>query len=130
MPASRPIVAGVDGSPASVAAVRYAVRLAERRRAPLHLVHASQRPAGGYDPGELVERIRAEHPGLPAVHGGQVSGAAADVLIQLGRNAEITVVGARGHGGFAGLLLGSVGHTLLRHARGPVAVVRAGGAGR
>ncbi|MEV0646415.1 universal stress protein [Phytomonospora sp. NPDC050363] len=142
---SRPVVVGVDGSPASLAAVRYAVRLAERRQTPLHLVHAYQYPLPGYTmvgfaypsdgSGEaareqiaatlkaLAERIRAEHPDLVAVHAEQVAGPAAAVLIELARGADVTVVGTRGHGGFAGLLLGSVAAQVATHAHGTVIVV-------
>ncbi len=53
-----------------------------------------------------------------------VDGSAAWALIQASNGAALVVVGSRGHGGFAGLLLGSASQALLRHADCPVAVVR------
>jgi len=55
-----------------------------------------------------------------------VDGHTADVLIGLSSSSQLVVVGTRGHGGFAGLLLGSVGLQLLHHADCPVLVARAG----
>jgi len=146
MPTDGPIVVGVDGSPSSLAAVRHAARLAERRQVPLHLVHAYQYPIYGYagvgfayptdvngenyrdaveqDLGGLVQRIHKAHPGVVGVHGEQVNGSTASVLLELARGASVTVLGSRGHGGFAELLLGSVSTQVATHAHGPVIVVR------
>ena len=64
----------------------------------------------------------------PAPEGMQVvtrSGNPAEVLIQLGRDADLVVVGSRGHGGFRYLLTGSVATQLVTHAPCPVVVVPA-----
>jgi nucleotide-binding universal stress UspA family protein len=55
-----------------------------------------------------------------------VQGTADEVLAEASRSAGLVVVGSRGHGGFAGMMLGSVGHSVLRKASSPVAVVRWG----
>jgi nucleotide-binding universal stress UspA family protein len=64
----------------------------------------------GDDPGVVVELLVEE-------------GSAARVLIRESENAELLVVGSRGHGGFVGLLLGSVGQQCAAHARCPVVIV-------
>jgi nucleotide-binding universal stress UspA family protein len=137
-----PIIAGVDGSPASLCAARHAAEAASRHGAPLVLVHGYLHafgygiPINPYDgelpgPNEEGERmlaetaahLRAERPGLK-VETRQVAAGGAPTLIEESRHAELLVVGSRGLGGFAGLLLGSVSSQVAGHAHCPVLVVR------
>jgi nucleotide-binding universal stress UspA family protein len=138
-----PIVVGVDGSHPSEVAVRAAVQEAAlRRRALIEIVTAYPAPYPGdpppsYDPGQLdadlrlqqqrlLTAARASHPDLPEVlvEHQVVEGGPAAVLTAKSMQAQLVVVGARGHGGFEGLLLGSVGLELLQHADCPVLIAR------
>ncbi|GAA4543891.1 universal stress protein [Streptomyces violaceochromogenes] len=144
--ADGPIVLGVDGSAAGQKAVDFAFAEAALRNAPLVALHtwttwnapmpAPQDPSEPYanPPGALAEeeeRLLAEalagrqerHPGVVVEHR-VVHGGTREALIEASRSAQLLVVGARGRGGFAGLLLGSVSQALLHHAHCPVAVVR------
>ncbi|MEU3194522.1 universal stress protein [Streptomyces sp. NPDC006992] len=134
------VVVGVDGSPHSLRALDRAADEAERRGAELEVLCGGV-PArrGAYPETEAdrermrqatrevadsaAERARERVPGLTVVASG-VSEPAADALVGRSRTAELTVVGTRGHGGFRGLLLGSVSLRLAAHAAGPLMVVR------
>ncbi len=70
-----------------------------------------------------VSAVRRNHPGLH-VRSDVVLGTAAHVLVDASRGAGMVVVGARGRGGFAGLLLGSTSHGVIHAAGCPVTVVR------
>jgi nucleotide-binding universal stress UspA family protein len=137
------IVAGFDGSPESWAAVRVAAWEAERRHRPLVLAHGyfERLPyaAYGWSPyqpvvedvvtdargmlADAAKTVTADHPGL-TVHTQLSADSGAGMLVQASRVAGLVVVGARGHGGFAGLSLGSVAAQTAAHASCPVLVVR------
>lgn len=135
------IVVGVDGSPLSIEALRWAARLEPALGGPITAVTAWQFPAadfmGAYsgmewspeaDARELLEQAvkdaYADQPpaGLTTV---VAAGAAAHTLIENSRKARLLVVGSRGLGGFAGLLLGSVSAACAEHAHCPVLVLHA-----
>jgi nucleotide-binding universal stress UspA family protein len=141
-PAGAPIVVGVDGSPASLHAVRWATREAAERSRPLTLVHAHAwlgddvwlGPGWGLSPEEearaheiafLVPAAEAarETDATVDVSAEMADGSAADVLLSRSRGAAMIVVGRRGHGGFAGLLLGSTAGQVVTYASCPVAVI-------
>jgi len=138
-----PIVVGVDGSPASGLALSWAVRDAEARGLPVlaistYAIPAMASSAPGYvsDLDGLADECRsllasdiaAAAKGHPMVQfeSKVVEGPAALVLIEASRNASVLIVGSRGRGGFAGLLLGSVSQQCVTHAICPVIVVRPG----
>lgn len=115
-----PVVVGVDGSPTSQRALEFAHAFAAAHHRDLCVLHArpSTGPTGPTGPDALptgTAEVRVERR--------LVTGRAAPALIEASAGASLTVVGSRGHGGFTGLLLGSVGHQVLHHAAGPVAVV-------
>ncbi|MEU5942018.1 universal stress protein [Micromonospora sp. NPDC047548] len=138
-----PVVVGVDGSPASRAAVEFAVEQADVRGAALHAVHAYRHP-GSAGPGDMqplvyeesqlrgeegrlltesLAGIHERYPDLPVTHE-VVRERAVAALTAASRRAVLVVVGGRGHGELAGLLLGSVSHAVLHHSACPVALVR------
>ncbi|TKK87611.1 universal stress protein [Herbidospora galbida] len=131
------IVAGVDGSPSALAAVEYAAADAVRRGATLRLVHVRE-PWTGIRLSQLNEventygeevlataerRARARAPGL-GVTTALATGGVVARLKEEAAKADAVVIGSRGTGGFAGMILGSVGLGLAGHAPGPVIVVR------
>jgi nucleotide-binding universal stress UspA family protein len=135
------IVVGVDGSEGARAALEYATREAALRRAQLRVVYAWQISpviySSGYAPdldegfNEAAETLAREAvaavkelDGTVECEGEAVEGQPALVLLREARDADLIVVGNRGHGGFASLLLGSVSHQVVQHAHCPVTVVR------
>jgi len=142
----RRVVTGVDGSPGSAAALRFALEEAARTGAGLTVVHAwePRRPVDPFMPG--TDPDEAERRTIEAYADKQVrrmldeagDGRTGDVpvrvlvvwdqpahaLLEAGAEADMIVVGSRGRGGFRGLLLGSVSQAVLHHAPVPVAVVR------
>ncbi|MFD7695548.1 universal stress protein [Streptomyces sp. NPDC059374] len=139
-----PVILGVDGSTAAEAATDFAFTEAALRGAPLLGLHAwttwnAPLPTPGIGPfaaapgvlaqdeERLVSEALAGHRGrFPdvAVTTQAVQGPTRETLIEASRSAQLLVVGARGRGGFGGLLLGSVSQAMLHHAHCPVAVVR------
>lgn len=138
MTTSRPeIVVGIDGSPCSQLALRWAEDYATTTGGSLILVTAWHWPMSygmpltydGFDPEEdarkVVEAARADL-SLPTdrVKTLLAQGQPGDVLVDAGKNAALIVVGTRGHGGFASALLGSTSSYCVHHASCPVVVVR------
>ncbi|ACY99588.1 universal stress protein [Thermomonospora curvata] len=134
----RPVVAGVDGSPAALQAVAFAADYASGRRARLELICCTgEMLAPGVDPEQVragadaaLRRARTTarsgRRGLQVLTR-RVDGAPEPVLIEASAEAGLMVVGSRGRGAFHGMLAGSVAHAVVHRARCPVAVV--GGSG-
>ncbi|HEU5085407.1 MAG TPA: universal stress protein [Acidimicrobiales bacterium] len=133
------IVVGVDGSPASVRALQQAVGLAAALGAEVDAVHSwlvsygatelSMMPAvpstelQAAAEQTLAEAVAAVDAKGVTVNRIVIEGDAASTLLDAARGADMLVVGSRGHGGFVGLLLGSVSHKVIHHAPCPVLVV-------
>ena len=141
----RRYVVGVDGSRASTDALRWAVDDAEAHGGDVRAVLVWEVPYGG-----LATSMGQGPYGLPnttileedaslrlqgciealgdtsavEVHAEVVEGQPASVLLELSHEADLVVVGSRGHGGFASLLLGSVSAQVVQHAHCSVVVVR------
>ena len=137
------IVVGFDGSPSSKKALTWAAAEAADHAADLVVINAWEHtlmpPAGSVsvsehyvpDPSqrtpedllsEIKEVLGEDPPVLVQPHVKQ--GHAAEVLIDESAGAELLVVGTRGHGGFRGLVLGSVSQHVAAYAKCPVTVVR------
>src|SRR5437763_6317319 len=147
------IVVGVGGSDGAKHALRWAAAEARLRGSRLLIVHAwrfgyAGVPGGGYGslggpfepfPGggvsdmhraaeELLEKVTAELDGEAEgveIERRVVEGGAPEVLVAAAAEADLLVVGSRGHGGLAGVLLGSVRQQCAHHAKCPVVVVDA-----
>ncbi|MET9384232.1 universal stress protein [Streptomyces sp. NPDC002928] len=127
-----PIVLAVDGSPVGEKAVDFAFAEAALRGAEIVAVHAwlpdYAPPGTGTESAErlLAQAVAGRTERYPdvTVRLEVVSGETREALIEASKTAQLLVVGARGRGGFAGLLLGSVSQALLHHAHCPVTVVR------
>lgn len=143
--ATGPVVVGVDGSDASVSALGAALAEAEVAGSGVVAVRAYGAPAVMWGPQsdmtvqDTREWQEAEHAALAAdvaawkdkypdvaIETVAVEGHAGEVLAGVSASARLVVVGHRGHGGFTGLLLGSVGLQLLHHADCPVLIARDG----
>ena len=144
----RRIVVGVDGSPQSLDALRWAADQARATDGWIEAVIAWEvaasfglGPSWGYGASyeglapfdfvgsarlildDAVKEALGDHPGV-RVERKIIEGHPAAVLIARSVGAHLVVVGGRGHGGFAGLLLGSVSQHVAGHAHCPVTVVR------
>ena len=132
------IAVGIDGSKNSQAALEWAVDEARLRGADLHIVTTWQLsgPAEGFGLGEYYEACReasailvagaadwaAERLDTAVTHL-SVNGAAVETLSAQSVDSLMLVVGARGHGGFLGLVLGSVSSQIAHHATCAVVIV-------
>ncbi|MFJ4082553.1 universal stress protein [Streptomyces iakyrus] len=132
-----PVVAAVDGSDDSLRALEWAADAARRRAAPLRVAHVRQyahwaQPevlaAGPADPQDdpVLTQVRTHLEGRadqPDTEYVGLEGAAGAVLPELGATAQLLVLGSRGRGGFASLLLGSNSIAAARDSECPVVVV-------
>ena len=134
------IVVGVDGSDPSKLALKWAARQAKLTDTTLKVVTSWEYPPtlgwappypSDFDPNEDARKAVQE--AIDTVLGPDASvvaqlevaeGHPASVLTEAARDAELLVVGSRGHGAFAGMLLGSVSEYCAAHAPCPVVVVR------
>ena len=126
------IVVGVDGSVSSDAAVQWAAREAQLRKCRLTLVHAEFRQHQVHDARAILDdAVRivndTSNDGSPADIDSQVSvSSPVPSLVDMSKDADMVVVGARGLGAVGRALLGSVSTGLLHHADCPVAVIHSG----
>jgi nucleotide-binding universal stress UspA family protein len=139
------IVVGIDGSEHSAHVLEWAMREAASQRAALTVLTVHQVASNQWTGNplvlpadepevekarqaaeELVTKAASEigEPGPESVTVRAVSGLAARELIAASGSADLLVVGSRGGGGFAGLLMGSVSAQVAHHASCPVVVVR------
>jgi nucleotide-binding universal stress UspA family protein len=136
------IVVGIDGSRGSESALRFAAQEAELHNVKLRVVtvwhvgrsvYMSTSALAQIDPDAMeADALKVAEEEVERVLGPQRSenievvarqGDAAPVLIDESKRAQILVVGSRGHGGFTGLLLGSVGQQCASHGHCPVVIV-------
>jgi nucleotide-binding universal stress UspA family protein len=138
------VVVGVDSSEGARQALVFALEEARLRNATLRAVYAWSfravaTSAGMFEPpvefdfaelqkdneellADVVKQVAGEKPEVDIVEN-VVEGPAAQVLVEESKGADLLVVGSRGHGGFTGLLLGSVSQQVAHHAHCPVAIV-------
>lgn len=146
------IVVGFDGSKDAQTALDWAVDEALQRSGRLRVVTAwAQQPmawypavletaAGGIavidSPEEDAKAIHAKALESATARGVAASGqlvhshSAASAILEAAKDADLVVVGSRGHGGFSGLRVGSVTTHVVNHAPGPVLIVRPKGSAR
>ena len=126
----RSVVVGLDGSAAADAALGFGFAEAQLRGVPLLALCALADAPGSLggcltlqaEFEQAIARHEKAHPEVPVLR--QVAqGGARDALLAAAHDAQLLVVGSRGRGGMAGMLLGSVSQAVLHHAPCPVAVV-------
>ncbi|SDS71029.1 universal stress protein [Actinoplanes derwentensis] len=138
------IVVGVDSSAGSVEALRWALAYARLTGGSVEAVAAWQVPpmyvyAAGWTPtgiddagiirytektlAETVAQAQDQQDSPVPVTTRVVQGPAVQVLVEAGKGAELMVLGSRGHGAFAGMLLGSVSQHCVQHATCPTVVI-------
>jgi nucleotide-binding universal stress UspA family protein len=135
------IVVGIDGSPSSLDALSWAARQAELTTASVEVVMSWEWPSSygwavpvpaDFDPEDeirgtlekVLSPLRAARPGL-GIEARVVRGHPAPILVEASKGADLLVVGSRGHGEFAGMVIGSVSEYCAAHAHCPVLVHRA-----
>ena len=137
----RKIVVGIDGSQSSINALAWALREAKRHSAALHVVHVWSLPPV-VDPMGVaifspIEELESAAQGVmkhvmetvkslvgdTAVTSSVERGSAAQHLLDAASTADMVVVGRHGHGGFLGLLIGSVAEQIAHHAKCPAVIV-------
>ncbi len=133
------IVVGVDGSPSSIDAVEWAANQARLTGATLEVLMTWEWPNGyGWSPipseynpehdsemalDTILKPVRDKHPGI-SIEAKVIEGHPAPLLVKASDGADLLVVGSRGHGEFAGMLLGSVSEHCVTNAHCPVLVLR------
>ncbi len=139
----RRIVVGVDGSPSAMAALRWTILHAELTGCAVEAVTAWRLPSRyGFAPvtdratdfegdarkvlADALNEVSSVEPDV-IIRSSVVEGHPAEVLVRAARGADMLVVGSRGHGGFAGAVLGSVSQYCVHHAPCPVLVIRGTG---
>jgi nucleotide-binding universal stress UspA family protein len=140
----RKIVVGVDGSPSSVSALRWALKQAELTGSTVHAIAAWDFPAfysweGGPLPPEDFEQatrmsldnavdgvLGTTEVSVP-IHREVRHGHSVRVIVDAAKGADLLVIGSRGHGTLYGALLGSVSQRCAQHAACPVVIVRSCG---
>ncbi|MER5355324.1 universal stress protein [Kitasatospora sp. NPDC002551] len=123
-----PVLVAVDGGGVGAEALGFAFAEASARRAPLTALHIAHPSTSWPDQEErvLAEALAGWREKYPDVElrSEIVEAHTRPALLEASREAQLLVVGARGRGGFAGMLLGSTSQAMIQHAHCPVVVVR------
>jgi nucleotide-binding universal stress UspA family protein len=127
------IVVGIDGSPSSGATLEWAANQAKLTGSNLEVLNTWEAVPipSDFDPraeavnqvDRVVKSVRDKFPGV-SIHVHVVEGHGATTLVEASHEADLLVVGSKGQGEFAGMLLGSVSDYVAHHARCPVVILR------